>query len=78
MLQPGRVLVVDDRESNRELLKDMLEGAGHLAMLGRQVPSSHWVVIAISASASGSRNSGPSTSTTTGPWNVPLNVNGGA
>lgn len=29
MPQPGTVLVVDDREANRELLKAMLEGAGH-------------------------------------------------
>ncbi|MGH7897787.1 MAG: response regulator, partial [Candidatus Binatia bacterium] len=29
MQEPGTVLVVDDRESNRKLLRDMLEGGGH-------------------------------------------------
>ena len=31
----GRILVVDDRESNRQLLEDMLESAGHHPLLAR-------------------------------------------
>jgi diguanylate cyclase (GGDEF)-like protein len=32
MQHPGTILVVDDRESNRHLLKDTLESAGHRAL----------------------------------------------
>ena len=32
MQPPGTILVVDDRESNRHLLKDILESAGHTAL----------------------------------------------
>jgi diguanylate cyclase (GGDEF)-like protein len=34
-MDPGTVLVVDDRESNRLLLQEMLEGAGHRAIVAR-------------------------------------------
>src|SRR5262249_58005011 len=32
MQPPGTILVVDDRESNRHLLKEMLESAGHIPL----------------------------------------------
>jgi diguanylate cyclase (GGDEF)-like protein len=35
MTAAGTILVVDDRESNRQLLQDMLEGAGHRALCAR-------------------------------------------
>ena len=35
MQPPGTILVVDDRESNRHVLKDMLESAGHRAVCAR-------------------------------------------
>src|SRR5258706_5428125 len=35
MSQPGTILVVDDRESNRQLLRDMLEGVGHRVVSAR-------------------------------------------
>ncbi len=34
-MDPGTILVVDDRESNRLLLAEMLEGAGHRTLLAR-------------------------------------------
>jgi diguanylate cyclase (GGDEF)-like protein len=35
MRAPGTILVVDDRESNRQLLRDMLEGVGHRVVSAR-------------------------------------------
>jgi diguanylate cyclase (GGDEF)-like protein len=35
MREPGTILVVDDRESNRQLLRDMLEGVGHRVVSAR-------------------------------------------
>ena len=35
MPHPGTILVVDDRESNRQLLRDMLEGVGHRVVSAR-------------------------------------------
>ena len=35
MPEPGTILVVDDRESNRQLLRDMLEGVGHRVVSAR-------------------------------------------
>jgi diguanylate cyclase (GGDEF)-like protein len=35
MADPGTILVVDDRESNRQLLRDMLEGVGHRVVSAR-------------------------------------------
>ncbi len=39
MLTPGTILVVDDLESNRKLLRDMLEAGGHRVLIAGDGPS---------------------------------------